>query len=226
MKPEEVTSLDRWFNRVRPRFGRILKRFRGKPIVYVEVGCWGGASAEWVARNILTHPHAIGIGIDPYAIDDVKPGHPVEEIKAIAAKRLEFMGDRWLWVYDRSQEVLRDWEEVIWDSGLYLSHQEFTIDALYLDGSHWAQDVVQDFALAWPYLKVGSVVIFDDYRVRRRKGFPHVAEAYHAIMDCWGPMLRELQPPLRQAAVEVVAKTVPESVIQAVKESKELRGKR
>lgn len=38
-------------------------------------------------------------------------------------------------------------------------------DILYIDGSHLADDVEQDALLSWNLLKVGGVVIFDDYQL-------------------------------------------------------------
>ena len=38
-----------------------------------------------------------------------------------------------------------------------------TFDFIYVDGSHTAYDVLQDAVLAHPLLKVGGVIIFDDF---------------------------------------------------------------
>ena len=36
-------------------------------------------------------------------------------------------------------------------------------DLIYVDGSHWAPDVLSDATLSFPLLKVGGTMIFDDY---------------------------------------------------------------
>jgi hypothetical protein len=36
-------------------------------------------------------------------------------------------------------------------------------DVIYVDGSHTADDVLEDMVLAWPLLKVGGLMILDDY---------------------------------------------------------------
>jgi len=36
-------------------------------------------------------------------------------------------------------------------------------DFIYIDGSHRAKDVMTDACLAWPLLKVGGFMVFDDY---------------------------------------------------------------
>jgi predicted O-methyltransferase YrrM len=41
--------------------------------------------------------------------------------------------------------------------------QENSFDFIYIDGSHTAPDVLQDAVLCHPLLKVGGILIFDDY---------------------------------------------------------------
>ena len=36
-------------------------------------------------------------------------------------------------------------------------------DLLYIDGSHLASDVLRDAVLGWDLVKVGGLIIFDDY---------------------------------------------------------------
>lgn len=177
---EQEKSWDRWFRRTRREFIPLLLPFVGKRIVYVEIGCWAGASAEWVAMNVLkTHEHSRGFGIDPYPID--KPKHPVEKIKQRAMDRIKRTGVQWDWIHQPSTVGLIRLQSIL---GTQPSGR--AIDVLYIDGDHSAPGVVQDFALAWPMLKPGSVIIFDDWKVRRTHSEPHVAQAFDAIRTCWG----------------------------------------
>lgn len=184
-------------------------------MVYVEIGCWAGANAEHVARTYLTHPQSVGIGIDPYPEDRAK--YNVDEIKQFAADRINpIMGMRWRWIYEPSAQALRDFDQwcgrlnyteaddgPFWDTALRC----YDIDLLYIDGAHDAPAVLQDFVLAWPMLRVGSVVIFDDYSPDKHSlKAPHVAEAWKAILLCFGSRVRVLQEPNRQAALKIVAK--------------------
>jgi predicted O-methyltransferase YrrM len=41
-------------------------------------------------------------------------------------------------------------------------------DLIYIDGSHQAPDVLSDATLSFPLLKVGGIMIFDDYLWRGR----------------------------------------------------------
>jgi cephalosporin hydroxylase len=191
-----------WFSKVKREFATYTRPFAGKPFTYVECGCWIGGSANWVANNLLTHPDARGFGIDPYA--PMPPKHPASEmavIQATAKAKLQPLEDagRWTWIVQRSQEALRDWR-----------HGQ--IDLFYIDGSHHAQDALLDFAMAWPHLRAGSVVVFDDYGigVRKRKAtkMPDVPDACEAILRVFGMFVKEIGR-ARQLALEVVAHCPP-----------------
>lgn len=200
---------DQWFGNTKREFCPAFAGLAGKPIVYVEIGCWAGASASWVAANVLTHPDSRGYGIDPYPSEWRHPVDEISQIKERAHQRLrEAVGDRWIWIEHPSVRALRRLED--WTGGR-------KVDALYVDGAHAAHNVVQDFALAWHYLQPGSVVIFDDYLPRKElprrlersgTGAPHVVTAYEAIRSVWGNMLEDVLPPgthRRQRAVRVVS---------------------
>lgn len=47
--------------------------------------------------------------------------------------------------------------------GLKQNIAENQFNCIYIDGSHWAHDVMSDSVLAWPLLKTGGVMIWDDY---------------------------------------------------------------
>lgn len=166
-----------WFQKVKREFSTIVSPFKGRPILYVEIGCFEGDSAEWVAKNILTHPGARGIGIDDYAPDRKRGPAEIDAVKQLAIKRLAPY-PRWSWRFEKSQDVLR---RNSWGTR--------PIDLLYIDGSHNAHDVVLDFAYAWPHLKEGSVVVFDDYGIGARQtrddGIPRVPVAVGAILSAF-----------------------------------------
>ena len=166
-----------WFHQVKGDFAPRLKQFAAQPITYVEIGVWSGASAEWVAREVLTHRYSKGIGIDPYPVT-----HPerhtaeyIARIKQHAQGRLAFHHN-WTWEHRPSQDVFASWPHG-------------TIDVLYIDGVHTGPGPLVDFCMAWPHLRVGSGIIFDDMRVGMRKPYAHVPEAVSAIMSCFGSLV-------------------------------------
>lgn len=193
-----IEHYDRWFRRVKREFCPLLLPFAGKPVTYVEIGCWAGGSAEWVCRNILTHKESGGIGIDPYPSERRHPESEILTIKNLAAKRVEETGANWRWHYAPSNRMLRS----------AFLNLNLGIDILYIDGDHDGHAVVQDFALAWPMLKVGSLVIFDDYVVQSKKRVPNVKEGFDAIKLAWGPLIQEVGDYHRtQRAVKIIKKS-------------------
>lgn len=209
----QLPELDRWFRRIKREFAHAAKRFIGKPCVYVEVGCWAGASAEWVCKNILTkHPDCRGFGVDPYDGLTVRRRHDNAEVRRIAHERIEATKVVWNWIQEPSHVGLidlRDWLGV--DS----------IDLLYLDGLHEANSVLMDFCLAWPLLKVGSVVIMDDFKRGVTDKWPHVKEAVEVIEIAFKGLVKPLNRN-RQASFEVIRKEQPSLSIRRAKGPEEI----
>jgi len=193
-----------FFRLVSRRFGKVVKRHAGKPTTYVEIGCWHGGSAAYVAEHVLsTHVDSVGYGIDPYGHNRKHDPDKIEEIRLEAHAVVAATGfQNWNWIRKPSIEALSNWVPLT-------GGQE--IDCLYIDGRHEAFCAVLDFALAWPWLKPGATVIFDDYGIGTRKHFPHVPEAVDAIEHTFGNLLTPLTEYAhkdRQAYYEVRAKDV------------------
>ena len=186
---------DTWFGRVRREFAAATRGFAGRAIIYVEIGCWAGASAEWACRNLLADPDSCGVGIDPYGPDRKHGNDEIERVRQSAIKRVAATGAQWEWLQTPSATALRGPLQSLLNGR--------AIDIIYIDGCHDADAVLTDFILAWPLLRAGSVVIFDDVgRTPCRHGGPHVREAVEAVALCWGRKLERL-PGRRQAAFRV-----------------------
>jgi predicted O-methyltransferase YrrM len=196
-----------WFDKTFDEFSKLVEPFKGRPITYVEIGVWKGDSAAWMCENILTHDMARGFGFDPYP-EDAK--HSLNETLAIhydTKKRLS--------QYLMPIGILRfDLHMIDSVSGLnnfrtLSCSDKRMIDLLYIDGDHTAGAVVQDWCAAWPWLVPGSVVIFDDYGIGKRKHHRHVPEAFEAIKLAFADMIEVIHEGPLQAAVRVFAKEPP-----------------
>lgn len=183
----EEQRWDRWFRRVEDEFCPLMMPFAGQPILYVEIGCWAGASAEWVCRNVLTHPESRGVGIDPYLPERRHPKEEIDRIVRRATARVKATGVMWKWMELESVRALASVGNMIGGFGQ-------PIDIFYVDGCHDAGAVVTDFALAWPMLRDGALVIFDDYVTAKAKSTPNVREGVEAIKLAWGPWLEPAAP--------------------------------
>ncbi|MCT7972908.1 class I SAM-dependent methyltransferase [Laspinema olomoucense] len=144
------------FTGVMPIWEQNFRKYANTPnLRVIEVGCFEGMASCWLLDNILTHETARITCIDNFeGVVDSKKNDPtvqksVEErfdgnieksgAKHKVDKRVGF-----------SQEVLRS---------LPLNFYHI----VYIDGSHFAIDVLQDAVLSWGLIKEGGMIIFDDY---------------------------------------------------------------
>ncbi|MEG4805513.1 tetratricopeptide repeat protein [Microcoleus sp. ARI1-B5] len=129
-----------WFTHNIPIWQRHLQQLAGiADFQVVEIGSFQGMSACWLLDNILTHPTANITCIDLYFQETFK-GNIVKT--GGAEKVIELEG--------YSQDLL-----VNLDSEFY--------DIAYVDGCHKPTSALQDAILSWRLVKVGGLMIFDDY---------------------------------------------------------------
>ena len=130
-----------WFTHNIPVWRSVLQPFAHYPGVRaLEVGSFEGMSACWMLDHILTHPTAKLTCIDRY----FQEGFDLNVAQTDGSDRLlQLVGD--------SHELL-----ATLDPNSY--------DLIYIDGCHLALHVQQDAILSWRLLKVGGLLIFDDYQ--------------------------------------------------------------
>jgi len=144
-----------WFTKKSPAWAEALKDYAGKPNVqYLEVGVYEGRAVAWMLENILTHPTSHVTGIDIF-IGELSQGSfdfEPESLKLYEDNAIAAGGEGRLTTYaEFSQNILRK---------LPLNYY----DIIYIDGGHSGKSVLEDAILAFRLLKVGGVMIFDDYR--------------------------------------------------------------
>jgi len=124
---------------------------------FIEIGCFEGRSTCWMLQNLLTGVGSQVVCIDPFDRYQSQERNFDFNIEATghASKVTKLRG--------RSRAVLP-----------FLS--EGSYDFVYVDGSHLALDVMCDAAMAWGLLKVGGIIVFDDYE----NGHPLFADAFMA----------------------------------------------
>lgn len=130
-----------WFTHNVPIWTALLAPYAGRPdLRYLEVGLWEGRSLLWMLDHVLTHPTSRATGIDI-------------EILPTLLENLERSGasDRVTIIEGSSQSELRELPVE-------------TYDVVYIDGSHTADDVLEDMVLSWRLLRPDGLMILDDYR--------------------------------------------------------------
>ena len=108
--------------------------------VAIEIGSLHGASAVWLLENFIKRPtdtlHCIDINQTEYLKNNLAPYKNVYVELGL------------------SGNVLCD---------LWSRYKRPVADLIYIDGSHLAKHVLEDAVLSWKLLRVGGVMIFDDY---------------------------------------------------------------
>jgi predicted O-methyltransferase YrrM len=147
-----------WFTGNIPTWNSVIARIQ--PARFLEIGSYEGRSA----CHVLTEapgPDAISLHcIDPWSLGEGQPADHVGEIEqrfdhnvAVAlgrtAKTVQFVK-----IKEFSTAAL---------PRLLTERGPESYDFIYVDGSHTAPDVLFDAVLAFRLLKVGGVMIFDDY---------------------------------------------------------------
>lgn len=139
---------DDWFSQHIDAWNSLNQRekFSQRPdFQYLEIGVFEGRSLIWVLENFLTGPRSKATAIDVFY-------DPTYENRL--KKNLERGGfeKRTTILKGKSKEILRKLDKS-------------TFDLIYIDASHKLKDVLYDMMLSWDLLKVGGVLIFDDYRL-------------------------------------------------------------
>lgn len=123
---------------------------------FLEIGSFEGRSTVWIAENMARKGDRI------LCIDTWKGGeeHGEEDMDAVwqrfkantdiaKEKTGVFIGTA------RGTSIVGLADELPEWAGTY--------DFIYIDGSHIAKDVLTDACMAWPLLKQGGLMVFDDY---------------------------------------------------------------
>jgi predicted O-methyltransferase YrrM len=148
--PSDAYSRD-WFTNNLPVWERILQPLKGRPVHALEIGVFEGRSTVWLLDNILTSPEASLSWIDTFSGSAEHVEIDFAGVEKRFRENTKRFGTKVNGQVGKSQDVLRR-----------MSTERF--DLVYIDGSHEAPDVLSDAVLAWPLLKPGGLMGFDDYQ--------------------------------------------------------------
>lgn len=168
---------------------------------FLEIGSYEGRSAVWIME------HAMIPGDQLVCVDTWKGGEEHSSIDMSAVEK-RFDANIELAKYRAGKH---DVQKVKSESIIELANQLRTMkdgelfDFIYIDGSHQAPDVLADAVLAWKLLKLGGIMVFDDYlwgdpRVPLHR--PKIA--IDAFMNIYGGEINVMHISLQMAVKKVV----------------------
>lgn len=144
---------------------------------YLEIGSYEGRSACWVAEQLAEKPgaevHCVDIWGDP-EVEARFDANTAEPPTVLLKHKQDSM--RWL-----AEAIAR----------------RDMFDVIYVDGDHQAKSALLDGAMAWPLLRPGGIMVFDDYPWKHPDGTPSwkipPKPGIDAFLDLWGSELRLLR---------------------------------
>lgn len=145
-----------WFTSRAPRWTRVLSKFQRTPVHVLEIGSFEGRSSIFVLEYL---PQSRITCVDPFCGSYEQR---FDQNMAPFGARVEKFKSRSIPALDRLRTDGR------------------RFDVIYIDGSHERQHVLSDSVLAWPLLKLGGLLIWDDYLWKRNRR-PTEERPEHAI---------------------------------------------
>jgi predicted O-methyltransferase YrrM len=134
-----------WFEITgKDNFKKYVLPLKSKALNYLEVGCYEGQASVWLLENSRA---------ELTVVDTFKRGQDLPDEVNLFERFNENTKDYYKRIrarIGRSSEMLKTLEPDFFDF-------------IYIDGSHLASDVLEDAVLAFPLLKKGGIMIFDDY---------------------------------------------------------------
>lgn len=146
-----------WLTDKIPHFLAHLSQFKDKDVGGMEIGVFEGRTSQWLTENILTHPDAKLVCVDP------------------------------LWdihVRKRCHDNLKDNPKItlLQHPSNLISGPPDKLAFCYIDGDHCAHQVLLDACRAWVWLAKDGILMLDDYLLPHKPTKPK--EAIDAFLKC------------------------------------------
>lgn len=147
-----------WHSHNIPLWRQIFAEYKDRPDARaLEIGSYEGRSTVWLLENVLTHETAHIDCIDTFygSIEHIRMGLDLDNLFDRFLSNVGPYKRKVRWFRGPSQDVLR--------GGQFAPIRTAPYDFIYIDGSHRAADVLEDAVLSFRLLKVGGLMVFDDY---------------------------------------------------------------
>ena len=159
-----------WFEYVRPNFEEFLTPLAGKDdLKFLQLGVFTGDASVWMAKNILTGKGCWLIDVDTWAGSDEDAHKSMDFDDVYAAYKLKTA----LYKTKIKNTIKTFKTTTTWF--LTSVRKDPDYDFIYIDADHTTVGVILDAELAWPQLKSGGIMAFDDYLWGHESGDPRLA---------------------------------------------------
>jgi len=143
-----------WFSNNIPNFLEI-KAMLPKRSRVLEIGCFEGRSTSWILQNFLEADGTICC-IDTF---EGSPEHTDIELAGLFERWQNNVKSVIAEKQTCNVQVNKSYQGL---ANLIKDNESF--DFIYVDGSHTAPDVLADACMCWGLLRVGGIILFDDYQ--------------------------------------------------------------
>ena len=150
-----------WFAQAVPAWKELKPRMRERKR-FLEIGSFEGRSMVWTVENLMEDGSTL-ICVDTWAGSAEHHSQDMAKVEERFDHNQALLSDRY-----PDRRVIK----VKGSSYSVLKTQNPGFDMIYVDGSHHGLDVMTDACLAWPLLKDGGFLVFDDY-----EWMPHLPPA-------------------------------------------------
>lgn len=147
----DMTFTSDWTTPHAPNWTQWLGHLAGTPCLGLEIGVYEGRSTAWFLENICTHPGSHLFAVDPWASKSEANRYAIK--MSAHGVRFDFFGMD-------AERLLATWRQ----------YPTARYDFIYLDGAKEASQVLEHTVLAWPLLKHGGILIWDDYQWEWKEG--------------------------------------------------------
>ena len=156
-----------WFSWAPPVWSQLVPLLSGEPGKrnFLEIGSFEGRSMVWIAENMMQD------GDELYCVDTWDGGEEHSNGEMDGAEErfdhnlVEVLTGRDVKIHKVKRTSVMQLA-IMHSANVLRSELEETakvLDFIYIDGSHIAKDVMTDACMAWPLLKQGGFMVFDDY---------------------------------------------------------------
>ena len=145
----------KWFIPEQPQWQYLLSEYKGKKINVLEIGVYEGRATVWMLENLFDNPESVLVGIDTFK---GSPELPKEDLVGLYDR---FLANIKISGKENQVKIIKD---TSYNSLIKFNYnQDIQFDFIYVDASHFADDVLRDLVLAWPILRENGIMIMDDY---------------------------------------------------------------